>query len=119
VRDSAADFDTDMMVAYAYDTVMRRNPVGFFGMVYVLEDTSVRLASRVATAVQNSLGLPSSAFTYLNSHGVLDIEHVGHLENLINRLDTTADRACVKHCAKTFFRLYGSVLDNIEGDTTA
>ena len=28
---------TEAMVAYAYDTVMRRNPLGFFGMVYVLE----------------------------------------------------------------------------------
>lgn len=39
VRASRPDFDTDVMVAYAYDTVMRRNPVGFFGMVYVLERT--------------------------------------------------------------------------------
>ena len=35
---------TEAMIAYAYDTVMRRNPVGFFGMVHVLEGTSVSLA---------------------------------------------------------------------------
>src|SRR5688500_13253955 len=35
---------TDAMVGYAYDTAMRRNPVGFFGMVFVLEGTSVALA---------------------------------------------------------------------------
>ena len=38
------------MVAYAYDTVQRRNPVGFFGMVYVLEGTSVALALSAADA---------------------------------------------------------------------
>jgi pyrroloquinoline quinone (PQQ) biosynthesis protein C len=115
VRRSAADFDTDVMVAYAYDTVLRRNPVGFFGMVYVLEGTSVSLASRVADAVQQSLGLPRKAFSYLNSHGALDVEHIGHFESLVNRLDNDVDRNCVEHCAKTFFRLYGNVLGNIEG----
>lgn len=33
--------ETDRMIAYAWDTVLRRNPVGFFGMVLVLEGTSV------------------------------------------------------------------------------
>ena len=35
---------TEIMVAYAYDTVQRGNPLGFFGMVHVLEGTSVSLA---------------------------------------------------------------------------
>ena len=60
---------TDAMVAYAWDTVQRRNPVGFFGMVYVLEGTSVALAVRAADAIERSLGLPPQAFTYLRSHG--------------------------------------------------
>src|ERR1035437_758564 len=50
VRNSQSDLDTDLMVAYAYDQVMRRNPVGFSGMVYVLEGTSVSLASNAAKA---------------------------------------------------------------------
>ena len=64
VRTSAPEFHTDLMVAYAYDTVMRRNPLGFFGMVYVLEGASVSLASNVATVLQKSLDLPPNAFTY-------------------------------------------------------
>src|SRR5512140_297420 len=51
-RDAAARAEpaiaTDAMVAYAYDTVLRRNPAGFFGMVYVLEGTSVSLALHAA-----------------------------------------------------------------------
>lgn len=58
VRESAPDFDTDVMVAYAYDLVMRRNPIGLLGMVYVLEGTSVRLASTVAASLQKGLKLP-------------------------------------------------------------
>jgi pyrroloquinoline quinone (PQQ) biosynthesis protein C len=119
VRNSAPDFDTDVMVAYAYDTVLRRNPVGFFGMVYVLEGTSVSLATQVAAALQNALDLPRSAFTYLNSHGTLDIEHMGYFEKLINRLDDDEDRAVVETSAKTFFRLYGNVIRSIEAQVDA
>jgi pyrroloquinoline quinone (PQQ) biosynthesis protein C len=119
VRASEPDFDTDVMVAYAYDTVTRRNPVGLFGMVYVLEGTSVSLASRLATLLQESLELPASAFTYLRSHGALDVEHIGHFENVVNRLETQADRRSVEDGAKTFFRLYGNVLHGIATEEQA
>lgn len=118
VRASRPDFDTDLMVAYAYDTVMRRNPVGFFGMVYVLEGTSVSLASNAASALQRALDLPPGAFTYLSSHGALDVEHIGDFERLVNRLDTAEDRAAVVSNAQTFFRLYGNVLGGIDIEET-
>ena len=35
---------TEVMVAFAYDAIARGNPLGFFGMVHVLEGTSVSLA---------------------------------------------------------------------------
>lgn len=114
VRASTPDFDTDVMVAYAYDTVTRRNPVGFFGMVYVLEGTSVSLASNAARALQDALDLPPGAFTYLSSHGALDVEHIGDFERLVNRLDTPGDRDAVVSNAQTFFRLYGNVLRSID-----
>ncbi len=49
---SAPNIATEAMVAYAYDTVMRRNPIGFFGMVHVLEGTSVSLALQAADRIQ-------------------------------------------------------------------
>jgi pyrroloquinoline quinone (PQQ) biosynthesis protein C len=119
VRESRPDFDTDLMVAYAYDTVTRRNPVGLFGMVYVLEGTSVSLASRLAALLQESLGLPASAFTYLRSHGALDVEHIAHLENTVNRLETAEDRRSVEDSAKVFFRLYGNVLRGVDAEVQA
>jgi pyrroloquinoline quinone (PQQ) biosynthesis protein C len=113
VRDSQPDFNTDVMVAYAYDTVTRRNPVGFFGMVYVLEGTSVSLASNAARVLQDALDLPPGAFTYLSSHGALDLEHIDDYAQLVNRLDTAEDRDAVVSHAQTFFRLYGNVLRSI------
>lgn len=105
---------TDAMVAYAYDTVMRRNPVGFFGMVYVLEGTSVSLALQAADRIQQTLNLPPQAFTYLRSHGELDQEHVHHLAGILERLDVHEDRRAVVRCARAMFTLYGGVFRSLD-----
>lgn len=114
VRSSQPDFDTDLMVAYAYDVVTRRNPIGFFGMVYVLEGTSVSLATHAARALQEALDLPPTAFSYLSSHGALDLEHIDDYEQLVNRLDSPHDREAIVNNAQNFFRLYGNVLRGID-----
>ena len=119
VREGAPSIETDAMVAYAYDTVMRRNPVAFFGMVFVLEGTSVALALNAATAIQQALALPNRAFTYLRSHGSLDQQHVGHLESIVDRLDSTQDLPAVITCARAMYRLYGNVFQSLESGIEA
>ncbi|HKJ77170.1 MAG TPA: iron-containing redox enzyme family protein [Gammaproteobacteria bacterium] len=104
---------TDVMVAYAWDTVQRRNPVGFFGMVLVLEGTSVALASQAAERLRETLDLPESATTYLSSHGALDIDHIAYFERLMDRLEEPADQAAVTHCARMMYRLYGDVFRSL------
>ena len=108
-ENSTPNAATDAMVGYAYDTVMRRNPAGFFGMVFVLEGTSVALALNAADKLQSSLQLPTRATTYLRSHGQLDQEHVQHLFGILNRLDDEGDRTAVTQCAQVMFKLYGNV----------
>lgn len=100
----------ELMVAYAYDVVQCRNPVGFFGMVHVLEGTSVRAAGRAACAIQAALELPDEAFTYLTSHGELDVGHVDFFRSLMDRIEDPDDQRFLIHCAKRFFQLYGDVL---------
>jgi len=100
---------TELMVAYAWDTVQRGNPVGFLGMVHVLEGTSVALALAAADRIQLALGLPDQAFTYLRSHGTLDREHTQHLAALLDALDDEHDRFAVLHAARMFYRLYGDI----------
>jgi thiaminase len=108
-RDALPSAETEIMVSYAYDTVQRRNPVGFFGMVLVLEGTSAAIATRAAEIIAARLELPRRALTYLLSHGSLDQQHVGHFDGLIDRLDDATDRASVMHAARMFYRLYGDV----------
>jgi len=104
---------TELMVAYAYDMVSRRNPVGFLGMVFVLESTSAQIANRAANMIRSSLGLPAEAFRYLTSHGTLDLEHVAFYRKLVDRLDQPDDQAMLVHSANMFYRLYGAVFDSL------
>ncbi len=109
VRHGQPAHATEVMVAYAYDTIARGNPLGFFGMVHVLEGTSVALALQAADAIQQPLDLPDSAFSYLRSHGTLDQEHTAHFALLMDRIDEPADQAAIVHAARAFYRLYGDV----------
>jgi len=113
VRVATPHPETELMVAYAYDTVMRRNPVGFFGMVLVLEGTSVALATNAAGNIQQALGLPNQAFSYLTSHGSLDVGHVDFYEKLMNRLEAKEDQEAVVHCANMMYRLYGDIFRSL------
>jgi pyrroloquinoline quinone (PQQ) biosynthesis protein C len=106
---SQPDLATDAMVAFAYDMIARRNPIGFFGMVHVLEGTSVALALRAADRIQAALALPNRAFTYLRSHGTLDQQHVQHLAGILNRLDCDEDREAVVRCAQSIYWLYANM----------
>lgn len=109
VRDAAPGFAAEQMVAYAYHTIDRGNPVGFLGMVLVLEGTSVHVASEAAVRLQENLRLPRQAFSYLTSHGSLDVSHMDFYRKLVNRLDEPADQAAVIHGARRFYHLYGDV----------
>jgi pyrroloquinoline quinone (PQQ) biosynthesis protein C len=108
-REAMPSPETELMVAYAYDTVQRGNAVGFFGMVLVLEGTSAAIATRAAEIIAERLALPRRAFTYLLSHGALDQQHLGHFDGLVDRLGDAGDRAALLHSARMFYRLYGDV----------
>lgn len=99
----------ELMISYIWDFVTRRNPIGFFGMVFVLEGTSVNVATHAADKIRNTLGLPKNAFSYLYSHGSLDIEHIDFFENIVNRIDDPRDQADIIHVAKVIFRLYADM----------
>lgn len=113
VRHARPHPSTELMVAYAYHQVDRGNPVGFLGMVHVLEGTSTALATHAADTLRGALGLPPEAFSYLNSHGTLDISHVAFFEGLVNRLTDPADQQAVLHVARMMYKLYGDVFRSL------
>jgi len=113
VRHGAPGHATEVMVAYAYDTIARGNPLGFFGMVHVLEGTSVSLALLAADAIQRPLALPDAAFSYLRSHGTLDQQHTAHFALLMDLVPAPQDQAAIVHAARAFYRLYGDVFRSL------
>jgi len=113
VRHGKPSVATELMVAYAYDSIYRTNPISFFGMVLVLEGTSIALASGAAEKIKANLNLPDSALTYLTSHGALDIEHIGFYESLMNKITFKKDQQAIVHAAKVFYKLYGDIFRSI------
>ncbi len=116
VRSGKPSPATELMVAYAYDMAQRVNPMGFFGMVHVLEGTSIKLADQVADAVKNTLGLPQNAFSYLYSHGSLDQDHVAFFEGLMNKIEDRQDQAIIIHACRMFYRLYGDIFRSLSAE---
>ncbi len=113
VKASKPHLETQMLVAYNYDYIQRKNPVGFLGMVFMLESTSVQIASRAADTIMTTLALPKEAFTYLVSHGALDVGHMDFFAALIDRVTDTADQHAIIEVAQNTFRLFAGVLRSI------
>lgn len=109
VRNGQPKPATELMVAYAYYTIEQINPAAFFGMVLVLEGTSIELATKASSAIQKDLKLPDQAFSYLTSHGVLDIEHMAFYEGLMNKIEDKTTQQQIIHCANMMYHLYGDI----------
>ena len=115
VRTGQPGLSIELMVAFLYDQITRLNPMGFFGMVQVLEGTSVAIALNVAEQLKKGLSLPSNAMSYLSSHGALDQEHLRFFESLMNKVEKPEDQQAIIHSAKVVYRLYGNMLREITG----
>lgn len=114
VRKGTASLPVELMVAYAYDVIARKNPAGFLGMVLVLEGTSVKVATQAAGVLQAKFDLPPTAFSYLTSHGSLDIGHMAFFATIVDNLTEAEDLAAVTHCAKVFYKLYGDIFRGLD-----
>mgnify|MGYP003119101112 FL=1 len=113
IRHGSPDTSIELMVAYLYDRINRGSPAAFFGMVQVLEGTSIELATPLGEAIQKQLGLPKEAFSYLYSHGALDQEHFEFFRNLMNEITDPDDQQAIIEAARMVYRLYGDMLHSI------
>lgn len=113
VRNGQPEKAMELMIAYLYHRIERVNPMSIFGMVHVLEGTSVVIATPIAEALQQSLGLTESATTYLRSHGALDMEHLKFFASLMDRVSTPEDQQAIIHTAGRVYSLYGDMLTQL------
>lgn len=113
VRHGQPDVSIELMIAYLYDRINRGNPLAFFGMVQVLEGTSIELATPLGEAIQKQLELPNQAFSYLYSHGALDQDHFEFFRNLMDSITDPEDQQAIIDSARMVYRLYGDMLHSI------
>jgi len=114
VRRGEPNEATEMMIAYAYDYVSRINPVGFFGMVFVLEGTSTALAEQAALAIARGLAAPpEQGFRYLRSHGALDQDHVAFFRTLADSIHRPEQQGVIVDTAGMVYRLWGAMFADI------
>ncbi len=103
----------ELLVSFLYDQIQRHNPLSLFGMVLVLEGTSVSLATHVAAHIQQHLQLPAEAMSYLTSHGALDQSHLVFFAGLMDKITDPQDQADIIHAARVVYQLYGAMLHQL------
>jgi pyrroloquinoline quinone (PQQ) biosynthesis protein C len=110
VKNGAPGIACQVMVGYTYYAIEWVSPYAMLGSVHVLEGMSTLLADKAADAIQRSLGSNGEeGFSYLRSHGALDIEHVAFFKSLANNLTCPKTQQTVIDASKIFYRLYGDI----------
>jgi pyrroloquinoline quinone (PQQ) biosynthesis protein C len=110
VRDGTPGIACQVMVGYSYYAIEWVSPYAMLGSVHVLEGMSTLLADQAADAIQRSLAArDKDGFSYLRSHGALDVEHVAFFRKLANGFDDAGTQRIVIDASKVFYRLYGDI----------
>jgi pyrroloquinoline quinone (PQQ) biosynthesis protein C len=119
--DRAISYEGDqavrVMVGYVYYAIDRISPYAMLGMVHVLEGTSVDIASLAADSIAKRLGIPATkGFSYLTSHGAVDLEHVQFFERLVNQIDDKRQQEIIIDTARITYQLWGNMFSNLVDD---
>ncbi len=119
--DRAISYEGDqavrVMVGYVYYAIDRISPYAMLGMVHVLEGTSVDIASLAADSIAKRLVIPATkGFSYLTSHGAVDLEHVQFFERLVNQIDDKRQQEIIIDTARITYQLWGNMFSNLVDD---
>jgi hypothetical protein len=77
------------MISYNYYAIDRIDPHYVVGMIYVLELMSFGYASKIAQSISKAIDRPiPRGFSFLDSHGILDDDHLANLIELIQSLES-------------------------------
>jgi pyrroloquinoline quinone (PQQ) biosynthesis protein C len=110
VREGKPGIACQVMVGYTYYAIEWVSPYAMLGSVHVLEGMSNLLADKAADAIRRSLAhRGKDGFSYLRSHGALDIEHVAFFKKLVNGITDASIQQIVIDASKVFYRLYGDI----------
>lgn len=104
-----------VLVGYTYYAIQHISPYAMLGSVHVLEGMSTALADKAADAIQISLSVPGKdGFSYLRSHGALDIEHVAFFKEFVSKITDSEIQEVIVDTSKIIYRLYGDIFRELE-----
>lgn len=113
VRDGDPSEATQELLAYMYYQATHRDPIGFFGMLYIIEITGSELASGTLEQFMATLGLPEKCFSYLISHSSEDMNNTDFFRILMEHILDPDEQARIIKVAKHVYGLYGKVFESI------
>jgi len=115
VRNTEGDLPVQSMITYMKNTIDEVSPYALLGMVHVLEGTSVNMATEAAEAIAKKLNIETKkGFSYLLSHGKLDISHVDFFISLVNKIEDPSTQDQIIKTAKMIYYLWGNMFDEIQ-----
>ncbi len=77
-------------------------------------------AQRAAASIRDALGDgKAGGFSYLESHGALDREHVAFFQQLVDGIQEPVHQRAIVDTARIMYRLYGEVFRELEGHLLA
>jgi pyrroloquinoline quinone (PQQ) biosynthesis protein C len=103
-----------ILVGYTYYAIQWISPYALLGSVHVLEGMSTMLADKAADAIQRTIGdTKKDGFSYLRSHGALDIEHVAFFRELVNKISDPGVQRLIIDTSRIIYRLYGDIFRDL------
>ncbi len=102
-----------MMIGYVHYAIEHISPYAMLGMVHVLEGTAVTLADVAAQKIRSAIGAGETGFSYLTSHGAIDISHVAFFEKVVNAMWREADIVAMIDTARIVYRLFGEMFTDV------
>jgi pyrroloquinoline quinone (PQQ) biosynthesis protein C len=109
------------LVAQNYYMATYGNPVGILGVASATEGLGASIAGDTAALVEQHLGVPHNATTFLRSHAGFDLKHLDEAKRAINdMIHTEEDLLDVIQGRRMTLRYYGRLFDDVanRGDAT-
>lgn len=113
VRRGRGGFACRTMIGYMHYAIEHLSPYAMLGMVHVLEGISVMIADKAAKAIRAQLGAGTAGFSYLTSHGGLDVSHVAFFRQLVDGIADPAQQAVIIDTANVIYRLFGDMFRDL------
>ena len=115
MRTTPKNIGSEALSAWMYHAASQRDPIGLLGAMFVIEGLGERLALPWSKAIQEQLGLPDEAVSFLRYHGENDEDHLAMFDEALRlAVRGRADAETIVRHARVTARLYRLQLEELD-----